>query len=219
MRRLPATCSPNKPNYYLANLGPLWHSLRPRRLAKTLENRPQQRAQGSQNNRTLTQCNSATIGHKSIGGYMHWANCSYCCRYNQWITPHRLTTIYGDFEHENPHGVQKGQLRWQSRNATAAAYKLGEGGLFPQSAFMLQPQHATPPLFLSLTTPNVGVSGGYVWQNCNSRCCGQTAAQVQLTWRCSMWANIGNDTFSAESKSCLDPKFRRTAAWDWGSPM
>lgn len=151
MRRLPATCGPNKPNYYLANLGPLWHSLRARRLAKTLENRPQQRAQGSQNNRTLTQCK--TIGHKSIGGYMHWANCSYCCRYNQWITPHRLTTIYGDFEHENPHGVQKGQLRWQSRNATAAAYKLGEGGLFPQSAFMLQPQHATPPLFLSLTTP------------------------------------------------------------------
>lgn len=50
--------------------------------------------------------------------------------------------------------------------------------------------------------PHVG--GGYVWQNCNSRCCGQTAAQVQLTWRCSMWANIGNDTFSAESKSCLD---------------
>jgi len=58
-------CGPNKPNYYLANLGPLWHTRRPTSLAKTLENRPQQRAQESQqpNINTLR-----TIGHKSAGG-------------------------------------------------------------------------------------------------------------------------------------------------------
>lgn len=87
------------------------------------------RVHQSHNIRTLTHCKQLAINQ-------HAANvqgarlCSYCCRYNQWITSHRLTTIYGDFEHENPHsGANKSAGRNRSPNP------IGEEG---RSAWILQ---------------------------------------------------------------------------------